>query len=106
MAISRSSVTEPDLFRQSKADRWEDGMAKGIYRMPDGQVMVDYGRRRAPISRAQYKANGYQPTYDKLGGPPQGAKGAPRAAARPAKLTTEGNSSQAPTENASDVQRH
>jgi hypothetical protein len=41
-------------------------VAKGIYRIPDGQVMVDYGRRRAPVSRAQYKANGYQPSYEKL----------------------------------------
>jgi len=41
-------------------------MAKGVYRMPDGQVMVDYGRRQSPISRAQYKANGYRPPYEKL----------------------------------------
>ncbi len=54
-------------------------MAKGVYRMPDGQVMVDYGRRQSSISRAQYKANGYQPTYDKLGVKSlQGAKGEPR----------------------------
>ena len=80
-------------------------MAKGIYRMPDGQVMVDYGRRRSPISRAQYKANGYQPTYDKLGVESlQGAKGEPRSGptARP---TAQSNSSEAPTENAAPAQR-
>ena len=37
-------------------------MAKGLYLMPDGQVLVEYGRRRrVPISPAQYKANGYSP---------------------------------------------
>jgi hypothetical protein len=78
-------------------------MAKGVYRMPDGQVMVDYGRRQAPISRAQYKANGYQPTYDKLGGkPPHGAKGEPRRAKSTAPII----SSEAPTENAVSAHEH
>ena len=81
-------------------------MAKGVYRMPDGQVMVDYGRRRAPISRAQYKANGYQPTYDKLGiKSPQGAKDEPRPARR-ARPTAQDNSSAGPTENAAPAQEH
>ena len=38
-------------------------MAKGLYLMSDGQVLVEYGRR---IPSAQYKANGYKPTCDKL----------------------------------------
>jgi hypothetical protein len=29
--------------------------------MPDGTVMVDYGRKKIPISLAQYRANGYRP---------------------------------------------
>jgi hypothetical protein len=42
-------------------------MAKGLYLMPDGQVLVEYGkRRRVPIPPAQYKANGYKPPCDKL----------------------------------------
>ncbi len=74
-------------------------MAKGLYRMPDGQVMVDYGRRRAPISRAQYKANGYQPTYDKLlAQPPQEAK--ELRPARRAKPLAKAHSSAAPAEGA------
>jgi hypothetical protein len=45
-------------------------MAKGLYRMSDGQVLVEYGnRRRVPIPPAQYKANGYKPPCDKL--PPE-----------------------------------
>ena len=44
-------------------------MAKGLYRMSDGQVLVEYDkRRRVPIPSAQYKANGYKPR-DKL--PPE-----------------------------------
>ena len=44
-----------------------NSMAKGLYLMPDGQVLVDYGRRRrVPIPPAQYKANGYRPPCDKL----------------------------------------
>jgi hypothetical protein len=42
-------------------------MAKGLYLMPDGQVLVEYGRRRrVPIPPAQYKANGYRPPCGKL----------------------------------------
>ena len=45
-------------------------MAKGLYLMSDGQVLVEYGkRRRVPIPSAQYKANGYKPPCDKL--PPE-----------------------------------
>jgi hypothetical protein len=42
-------------------------MAKGLYLTTEGQVLVEYGkRRRVPIPSAQYKANGYNPPYDKL----------------------------------------
>ena len=42
-------------------------MAKGLYLMCDGQVLVEYGkRRRVPIPPAQYKANGYKPPCDRL----------------------------------------
>jgi hypothetical protein len=41
-------------------------MASGVYRLADGRAMVDYGKRRGPISSAQYKANGYRPPYEKL----------------------------------------
>jgi len=42
-------------------------MAKGLYLTTNGQVLVEYGkRRRVPIPSAQYKANGYKPSYDKL----------------------------------------
>lgn len=45
-------------------------MAKGLYLTSDGQVLVEYSkRRRVPISFAQYKANGYKPPCDKL--PPE-----------------------------------
>jgi hypothetical protein len=45
-------------------------MAKGLYRMSDGQVLVEYDkRRRVPIPSAQYKANGYKPPCDKF--PPE-----------------------------------
>lgn len=35
-------------------------MAKGLYLMRDGQVLVEYGKRRVPISPGQYRANGYR----------------------------------------------
>ena len=41
-------------------------MANGLYLMPDGMVMVDYGRKKIPISLAQYRANGYRPPFDRL----------------------------------------
>ncbi len=44
-------------------------MAKGLYLLRDGQVLVEYGTRRLPISPAQYKANGYRPPCNKL--PPE-----------------------------------
>ena len=41
-------------------------MAKGLYLTRDGQVLVDYGKRRVTMSAAQYRANGYKPPCDKL----------------------------------------
>ncbi len=41
-------------------------MAFGLYVMQDGSVMVVYGQRHIPISCAQYKANGYKPSLEKL----------------------------------------
>ena len=38
-------------------------MANGLYLMPDDTVMVDYGRKKIPISLAKYKANGYRPPF-------------------------------------------
>jgi hypothetical protein len=38
-------------------------MANGLYLMPDGTVMVDYGRKKIPIQLAQYNANGYRPPF-------------------------------------------
>ena len=46
---------------------WEEsGMAIGLYLMPEGRVMVDYGTRKIPISPAEYRANGYKPSFKKL----------------------------------------
>jgi hypothetical protein len=41
-------------------------VAKGLYLTLDGQVLVDYGTRRVPISPAQYRANGYRPPCERL----------------------------------------
>jgi hypothetical protein len=41
-------------------------MANGLYLMPDGMVMVNYGRKKIPISLAQYRANGYRPPFYRL----------------------------------------
>ena len=41
-------------------------MAKGLYLTSDGQVLVEYGKRRVPAPSAQYKAKGYKPPCDKL----------------------------------------
>jgi hypothetical protein len=41
-------------------------MATGLYLTADGMVMVDYGARKLPISPAQYRANGYKPSFEKL----------------------------------------
>jgi hypothetical protein len=34
--------------------------------MDDETIMVDYGNKKIPISRAQYRANGYKPAIGKL----------------------------------------
>lgn len=50
-------------------------MAIGLYLMNHETIMVDYGTRKIPISRAQYKANGYKPAIEKLiEGPPRCGK--------------------------------
>ena len=41
-------------------------IATGLYVTPDGKIMVAYGTRQIPLSCAQYKANGYKPSYEKL----------------------------------------
>jgi hypothetical protein len=41
-------------------------MATGLYVLQDGLVMVAYGPRHIPISCAQYRANGYKPSLEKL----------------------------------------
>jgi len=38
----------------------------GLYMLRDGSVMVAYGPPHIPISRSQYKANGYKPALEKL----------------------------------------
>jgi hypothetical protein len=46
--------------------RREAGLATGLFLTDDGNVMVDYGKRKVPISAAQYKANGYKPRLGDL----------------------------------------
>ena len=41
-------------------------MASGLYVTSQGDVMVDYGTRTIPIPPAQYRANGYKPSFEKL----------------------------------------
>ena len=50
-------------------------MATGLYVTPDGKVMVAYGSRLIPIAGAQYKANGYRPSLEKLTVQPEGSEG-------------------------------
>lgn len=47
--------------------------ATGLYVTPDGMVMVAYGSRLIPIAGAQYKANGYKPSLEKLKVKPGGS---------------------------------
>ena len=51
-----------------RIERWtiERVMATGLYVTPDGKIMVAYGTRQIPLSCAQYKANGYKPSFEKL----------------------------------------
>ena len=41
-------------------------MATGLFVTDDGNVMVDYGKKKIPIPLAQYKANGYRPRFEEL----------------------------------------
>jgi hypothetical protein len=41
-------------------------MAIGLYITADGKIMVAYGTRQIPLSSAQYKANGYKPSFERL----------------------------------------
>ena len=41
-------------------------MATGLYVTRDGKIMVAYGARQIQLSCAQYKANGYRPSFEKL----------------------------------------
>jgi hypothetical protein len=50
-------------------------VAIGLYVTPDGKVMVAYGSRLIPIADAQYKANGYKPSLEKLKVKPGGPEG-------------------------------
>ena len=43
-----------------------NSVAKGLNLLRDGLVLVQSGKRRVAISSAQYRANGYPPSYDKL----------------------------------------
>jgi hypothetical protein len=45
---------------------WEHTVAKGLCVTQNGQVLVEYGKRRVSISPAQYRANGYKPPCDRL----------------------------------------
>jgi hypothetical protein len=51
-----------------RIERWtiKGLMATGLYVTPDGKIMVAYGARQLPLSCAQYKANGYKPSFEKL----------------------------------------
>jgi hypothetical protein len=39
-------------------------MARGIFRTVDGLVQVDYGVYSAPMPRARYVEQGYQPPFE------------------------------------------
>jgi hypothetical protein len=39
-------------------------MATGLFVTDDGNVMVDYGKKKFPL--AQYKASGYRPRFEEL----------------------------------------
>jgi hypothetical protein len=44
----------------------EPNVATGLFVTDDGNVMVDYGKKKIPIPLAQYKANGYRPRFEEL----------------------------------------
>jgi hypothetical protein len=41
-------------------------MATGLFVTDDGNVMVDFGKRKIRIPLAEYKANGYRPRFEEL----------------------------------------
>jgi len=41
-------------------------MATGLFVTDDGNVVVDYGKRKIRIPLAEYKANGYRPRFEEL----------------------------------------
>ena len=41
-------------------------MATGLFVTDDGNVMVDYGKKKIRIPFAEYKANGYRPRFEEL----------------------------------------
>ena len=51
-----------------RIERWtiERAMATGLYVTPNVKIMVAYGARQLPLSCAQYRANGYKPSFEKL----------------------------------------
>ena len=63
-------------------------MASGLYLMDDETIMGDYGNKKIPISRAQYRANGYKPAIAKLMKGPSGRVSWRVASAHPGKPTT------------------
>ena len=49
------------------AQQGEGRMARGMFRMADGWVQVDYeGKSSIPVSREYYVERGYLPPYEKL----------------------------------------
>lgn len=89
MAATKGEVTGPSPFchvsvisidrtaGDARESRREHGLATGLFLTHDGNVMVDYGKRKVPISAAQYKANGYKPRLGDLK-LPAGVNGPPR----------------------------
>ena len=65
--IGRSCVYAPSKRGSGKPKvNGEVDVATGLYVMQEGSVMVAYGTRHIAISYAQYKANEYKPTFEKL----------------------------------------
>lgn len=41
-------------------------MARGVYRIDDEWVQVNYGKHELPIMRERYETKSYQPPFDEL----------------------------------------
>jgi hypothetical protein len=67
--LDRGETGRSVLTTSHPSGRLALGTLKGLCLMRNGQVLVEYGKRRVPISPAQYRANGYRPLCDKL--PPE-----------------------------------